>query len=112
MWQLQRNAAKIRESHPRLPGISGARGLKQTGALCSYLFALIVTRLEIGMLPRRKRSAACLADPAEQGEPMQTQPQTELRGLEASMDLWDDAGMDLCEARIVRVAENLSLIHI
>ena len=51
------------------------------------------------MLARRKRSAGVLADPAEQGEPMQTQPQTELRGLDAGIVdhiVWDDAGMDVC----------------
>ena len=51
------------------------------------------------MLARRKRSAGVLADPAEQCEPMQTQPQTELRGLDAGIVdhiVWDDAGMDVC----------------
>ena len=101
MWQLQRNTAKIRESHPSMTGISVARGLKQTGALClcSYVFSLIFDRLETAMLARRKRSAGVLADPAEQGEPMQTQPQTELRGLDAGIVdhiVWDDAGMDVC----------------
>ena len=82
-----------------MPDISVARGLKQTGALCSYVFALILTRLETAMLARRKRPASALADPAEQGEPMQTQPQTELRSSEAGIldhIVWDDAGMDLC----------------
>jgi hypothetical protein len=62
------------------------------------VFALILTRLETAMLARRKRCASALADPAEQGEPMQTQPQTERRSSEAGIldhIVWDDAGMDL-----------------
>jgi hypothetical protein len=83
-----------------MPDIPVARGLKQTGALCSYVFALILTRLETAMLARRKRSASALADPAEPGEPMQTQPQTERRSSDSEAGIldhivWDDAGMDL-----------------
>ena len=100
MWQLQRNAAAdSRQTSQHASHFCSTRAQTNRSALFSYVFALPITRLETAMLARRKRQASALADPAEPCEILQTQPQTELRGLEAGIldhIVWDDADMDVC----------------